>query len=177
MRVAGRGAQHLVMVLAMFAIVAPAMGVDEIVVTVDPPRIATELGRNFGFETTITNAGTRPTLAVLAHLNVLSLTSDVYVDPEDWSVERTRYLGVLPGGASMSIDWNLKAVNPGRFAAFVSVLPQVDSTQAPTNGPNVAIAVATRQTLNSGGILPLAIGIPAALALLTVGVRVRRSRR
>lgn len=176
MRVDRRAAQ-LAAVLATCAISAPALAADEILVTVDQPRVATELGRNFGVTTTITNRGSVPSVAVLAHLNVLSLTSDVYVDPEDWSSERTRYLGVLPAGASTTINWKLKAVNPGRFATFVSVLPEAGSTDAPTNGANVTISVATRQTLNSGGILPLAIGIPAALALLTVSVRVRRSRR
>jgi hypothetical protein len=38
------------------------------------------------------------------------------------------------------------------------------------------VEIADRRTLDSGGILPLALGIPALLALVLVGVRVRRRR-
>jgi hypothetical protein len=38
----------------------------------------------------------------------------------------------------------------------------------------VRISIAERKTLNSGGILPLAVGVPAFLALLALGVRIRR---
>ena len=155
----------------------PALATEGVTISAAPQTVATELGREFAFRTTITNPGSKPTASVLVHLNVLSLTSDVYVDPEDWSSERTRYLGALSPGTSTTVDWKLKAVNAGRFATFVSVLPEAGSTDAPTNGPTVTIAVVNRRTLNSGGILPLAIGIPAALALLTVSVRLRRSRR
>lgn len=43
--------------------------------------------------------------------------------------------------------------------------------------PAVHVSIAERRTLNSGGILPLAAGIPASLALLALGVRLRRRRR
>ena len=38
------------------------------------------------------------------------------------------------------------------------------------------IWIQDRKTLNSGGILPLALGVPAALGLLALGVRLRRVR-
>jgi LPXTG-motif cell wall-anchored protein len=44
----------------------------------------------------------------------------------------------------------------------------------PTTSPTVRLRIRDRKTLNSGGILPLALGVPAALGLLTLGVRRRR---
>ena len=164
-------------VASALSVMAPAIAAAEVRVSAEPATISTTLGRDFGLRTTITNTGAAPTSSVLAHLNVLSLREDVYLDPEDWSAERTRYLGAIPAGASMTVEWKLKAVNPGSVAAFVSVLPQAGSTETPTNGPTVAIAVARRQTLNSDGILPLALGIPAAIAALGAGVHRRRTRR
>jgi len=38
------------------------------------------------------------------------------------------------------------------------------------------LALADRRTLNSGGILPLAVGIPALLGLLTISLRMHRRR-
>jgi ABC-type branched-subunit amino acid transport system ATPase component len=46
-------------------------------------------------------------------------------------------------------------------------------------GKTTAISIADRRTLDSGGILPLALGVPALLGALTLGVRLvrRRERR
>ena len=44
----------------------------------------------------------------------------------------------------------------------------------PTTGPAIHLAVAERKTLNVGGIVPLVIGIPALLGLMTLGLRIYR---
>ena len=49
----------------------------------------------------------------MAHLNVLDLRGDVYVDPEDWSTARTKYLDPIPAGGSTSVTWGGQAVNSG----------------------------------------------------------------
>jgi hypothetical protein len=46
----------------------------------------------------------------------------------------------------------------------------------PVTGPTVHVEIAERRTLNSGGILPLALGIPALLAALALGLRWHRGR-
>jgi hypothetical protein len=164
--------------LAALLLVAPAGAQSESVsVTVDRAEISTGLGSKFGFRTTIANTNATATAALIAHLNFLSLQEGVYVDPEDWSGERTQYLGTIPAGESRTIDWSVTAVNGGSFAAYVAVLPQSNPDEPPVVSPTVEITVAERKTLNSGGILPLALGIPAFLGLLTGGVRVVRRRR
>ena len=58
----------------------------------------------------------------MAHLNVLDLRGDVYVDPEDWSTARTKYLDPIPAGGSTSVTWGGQAVNSGRIGLYVAVL-------------------------------------------------------
>jgi hypothetical protein len=146
-------------------------------VTVDREQITTGLGDDFGFRTTIANSAATSTVALIAHLNFLSLREGTYVDPEDWSSQRTWYVGQIPAGESRTITWKIKAVNGGSFAAYVAVLPQNSPAGAPTASPTVDIEVAERRTLNSDGILPLALGIPAFLGLTAGGVRLARRRR
>jgi hypothetical protein len=160
----------------VFASAAGAQS-DPVSVTVDRSQISTGLGDDFGFRTTIANPAATPTPALIAHLNILSLRGEVYVDPEDWSAQRTMYLGTIPAGESRTIEWNLKAVNGGSLAAYVAVLPQNNPAEAPTTSPTVEIEVAERRTLNAGGILPLALGIPAFVGLIAGGVRLARRRR
>jgi hypothetical protein len=38
------------------------------------------------------------------------------------------------------------------------------------------VAVAGRKTLNAGGILSVALGVPAVLGVLAVGLKLRRRR-
>jgi hypothetical protein len=146
-------------------------------VTVDRARVNARLGDTFVFRTEIANDASSPTPALIAHLNILSLRDGVYVDPEDWSSERTWYLGKLGAGDKRSIAWRVKAINGGSYAAYVAVLPQNRPVRPPEMSPTVRIAVENRATLDAGGILPLAVGVPALLALLGGGVRLARTRR
>ena len=145
-------------------------------VATDRAQISTKLGAKFAFRTTITNRGSTAASGLIAHLNVLSLRDGVYVDPEDWSARRTVYLDTIPAGGSVTITWRMQAVNDGSFGIYVAVLPDSGSASAPTTGPTIHLAVEERKTLNAGGILPLVLGIPALLGLLTLALRVRRRR-
>jgi hypothetical protein len=150
---------------------------NDVAVIVKQSRITTQLGQNVVFRATFANRAPTATGSLIAHLNVLSLRKGVEVDPEDWSTHRTRYLGTIPAGGSRTITWKVHAINSGRIALYVAVLPQSGVHRPPAIGRTVQLVVAGRDTLNSGGILPLALGIPALLALLTAGMQVARRRR
>jgi len=157
------------------ALAGPALsGSNRIAVTVDRTAISTSLGHKFSVRSRITNNGGSAASSLVAHLNVLSLRPDVYLDPEDWSSHRTRYLPTIPAGGSVVITWRMQAVNAGSIAVFVAVLPQNGEPRPPATGPTVHVSIARRTTLNSGGILPLALGIPALLAAVSFGLRRRR---
>jgi hypothetical protein len=166
-----------VTVMAIVAALAVAGGAQAASVTVDRAQISTRLGDTFVFRTEIANHSAAPTEALIAHLNILSLRDGVYVDPEDWSAQRTWYLGPIPARASRSITWKLRALTGGPFAAYVAVLPQNGPARPPTTSPTVQIAVEKRRTLNAGGVLPLALGVPALLGFLAGGVLLARRRR
>ena len=143
--------------------------------SIDRTAITTRLGHTFVFDSTIANPGAPPARGLVAHLNVVDLRGDVYVDPEDWSSHRTRYLAPIPPGGSITLTWPMQAVNAGKIGVYVAVLPRSGAPGA-DDGRAVRVPIVDRKTLNSGGILPLALGIPALLGLLALGVRVRRGR-
>jgi hypothetical protein len=150
---------------------------DDVSVIVHQSRINTRLGENIVFRAEFANHRSTATGALIAHLNVLSLRQGVEVDPEDWSTHRTRYLGTIAPGATRTITWKVHAINKGRIALYVAVLPQAGDSRPPAIGRTVQLVVAGRDTLNAGGILPLALGVPALLALITGGMQVARRRR
>jgi hypothetical protein len=161
----------------LLGLASPAAAVPQISVRVDRMEITTKLGHKFTFHSTIANDGAAPLSGVIVHLNVLSYDPGTYVDPEDWSSHRTIYLATLAPRATRTIDWKLQAVNDGTFAVYVAAVPRAGTPGAPVTGPAIRVDVAKRTTLNAQGVVPLALGIPAALAALALGLRFRRRRR
>ena len=171
--------------LASFVVVAvlglsfsgPALAGSRVSVHVDRTEISTKLGHTFSFRSTITNEGPARIPGLIAHLNVFSYDPGTYVDPEDWSSHRTLYLPPLAPRSSRTLTWKMQAVNDGAFAVYVAAVPRAGTPGAPATGPAIRVDVAKRTTLNAQGIVPLALGIPAALGLLTFMLRFRRRRR
>jgi hypothetical protein len=137
-------------------------------------RISTRLGDKFRLRTTVVNDGPTAERGLIAHLNIVGLDPSVYVDPEDWSSHRTSYLRTLRPGESTTITWRLQAVSAGAFDVYVAVFRRAAVGGAPTTGQAVLLSVHDRRTLSAGGILPLSLGVPAFLAALALGIRLRR---
>jgi hypothetical protein len=170
----------LVALAGVLLLAASASAADQtprVSVATDREQISTKLGGKFTFRTTIANRGSTAVSGLIAHLNVLSLRDGVYVDPEDWSPRRTVYLDTISAGGSVTTTWRMQAVNDGSFGVYVAVLPSSGVARAPTTGPTIHLAVEERKTLNAGGILPLALGIPALLGVLTLALMVHTRRR
>jgi uncharacterized membrane protein len=149
-------------------------------VAADPPAVSTLLGGRFKITTEVKNTGSAPTGEILAHLNVASIEGSVYVDPEDWSSDRSQQLSLKPG-ESRKLTWEIQAVNAGLFAAYVVVVPfgnTVNGNEHITTSPLVRVEVAQRTTLTAGGALPVVLAVPllVGLAAAAVLVRVRRRR-
>jgi hypothetical protein len=150
-----------------------------VVVSLDRARMSTGLGDGFALGSTITNTGRRPLSGLIAHLNVVSLTNGVYVDPEDWSPQRTKNVPTLAPGRSARIGWRVNAVNGGRFAVYVVAVPSTAPRTARTGlaiGTPLSLRVVERRVFDSGGVLFVALGVPALLALVLTATRVRRRR-
>ena len=117
-----------VLALALAAGAHAAAGTPGVSATVDRTSIRTELGHTFVFRTRIANDGAATAHGLIAHLNIVSLRGDVYVDPEDWSTNRTRYLRPVGAGGSQTITWRMKAVNSGRSASTSRSFPSAATT-------------------------------------------------
>jgi len=153
-------------------------GSDPVVtVTLDRGRKSVEVGDRFTVRSRLENPRAAATDRLIAHLGIASLTSDVYVDPEDWSSRRTVELPTLSAGAGAEVLWEIQAVNAGRFAVYVVVLPSTatDGGVAAVSPP-VHVHVSGRRTLNAGGALPVVLAVPLLLAGLLVVARVSVAR-
>jgi hypothetical protein len=150
---------------------------DRLEVSLDRTQASTRIGDKFHFKTTVLNAGGTPVFGLVAHLNIVSLRKGVYVDPEDWSSQRTQYLAPIRPGEPVKLSWSVEAVNSGDFAIYVVLIPSPNPQTKPLAvSPALALRSTEQKTLNSGGVLPLVLGIPALLGVVTFSLRARRRR-
>ena len=160
------------------ATVASAAGDQPVEVSVDRAEVSTRLGDSFGFRSEVTNTGARALSGLVTHLNVVGLDPEIYVDPEDWSEERTKDVPDLRPGESAEISWSVKAVTGGHAAIYVVVLPgePASAREGLAISPAIDVRIADTKDLNSGDVLPLALGVPALIGVATLVVRRRRTR-
>jgi hypothetical protein len=134
-------------------------------ITMDHDQLTAQIGGTLAVESVVHESG-----PAVAHLNVVSLDG-VYVDLEDWTQDVTQ---AVPGGAEVPLDWEFQAVNPGHFVVYVVLIPRSGPLVV---GPPVRITVSPRQTLDTGGALPVAIAVPAILGTVVLAGRVKIGRR
>jgi hypothetical protein len=163
----------------MAAVAAAKTSPAQVSVSWDREQVATQIGDHFTIRSRVFNKTGELTGTLLAHLNVASLTSDVYVDPEDWSSARTQTLEPLAAGSSHTLTWPIQAVNAGSFDVYVVLLP--DGPGSAGKGPlwvspPVHVEVAGRQTLSAGGALPVVLGVPILIGLAAGATRWRARR-
>jgi hypothetical protein len=144
-------------------------------VEIRPTRISTTIGTDLRFVSVLRNDGDQPVPGLVAHLNVFSLDPDTYVDPEDWSASRTRYLPALPAGGSNQIDWTIQAVNSGRFVIYVAVSAEQGSDLV-TASNVLRMSAAARRTIDAGGVVPIAVAVPGGVLVLMAVAAGRRRR-
>lgn len=139
----------------------------QISISMDAKTVKT--GDSVNFDTVVTNASAEKSPPVIVAMNIINLskTGDV-VDPEDWSPERTQYVGSLPPGKSSTLSWQVNAVLDGDYMVYIVVIPEPEnegtSTQAVASR-GLHLSVTKFTSLNPGGVLPYAIGVPVAVVL------------
>lgn len=132
------------------------------------------IGEPFSFTTTVRNPGDQPLTGLVAHLDIVGLDPDVYVDPEDWSSQRTQYLPPVPAHGATRLSWSVNAVNPGRLVVYVSLVTATGDSVV--TGPALHAEVSAQQRLDAAGVVPVAVAVPTVVLALLVAARVRRRR-
>jgi hypothetical protein len=150
-----------------------------LVVTVSESDVSKLTGESFSFTSTITNDGSVATPALITNLNFTSLDDSTYIDPEDWSPQRTMSIDPLDPGTSVTKTWKVNPILEGDVAAYIVILPKSDAlTTLPlTTSPAIHIHVGAQRSLNPGGVLPVTLAVPGLLAATFVGLRVTRKKR
>jgi hypothetical protein len=147
---------------------------DSVAVHVEPASASVDLGQHLVLHVTVSNAGERPTPALVIHLDITDPSRSTSVDPEDWTSTLSRRIDPVPPGGATTLDWRVQPIGGGAFLAYVVALEPASTDLVTSNA--VRIDVGHRRSLNPGGILAVAIGVPVLIGGLLLA-QLRRSRR
>lgn len=129
------------------------------------------------FNTVLQNNGTTATPPLVAHLNIAAVEKGRYVDPEDWSPERTQYLEPIQPGDSIRLNWKVHALVKGNFASFVTIVSP-EKSFVPVVSSSLFIHVKPDNILPMAEVIPVVAVVPIfPLALLLVSIARARRRR
>ena len=148
-------------------------------IAIDLDHKVAKTGDKVEFNTTVTNTGTEESPPMVVAMNIINLGSGDPVDPEDWSPERTQEVEPLAPGESVEQSWEVDTILDGDYMVYMTLVPEPESPEAtsqPVSSSGIHLTVEAFARSNPGGVLPLAIGMPIALILVTVFLR-RRWRR
>jgi hypothetical protein len=151
--------------------------VDDVVVSIEPANRSVVLGESLDLTVTVSNRGGEPSADLVVHLDITDPERTTSVDPEDWTSTLTQPIGVIAPGASVSVDWTIQPISPGVFSAYAVAISRDPAQVAVSNV--LTVDVADQRTLDPGGILPIAAGMPALIGglLLARTLTTRRSGR
>ena len=172
------GAALLLMAGLRPALAQPATGVAA------PPALQVELvpdagnplspkmGDQLRFHSTIRNTGAVSVPGMVAWLGLVQVDpgQEQPVDLEDWSAHKAITVPVLEPGAAVSTEWPMRLIAAGHYRVVVSA-----AAGAGALSPSLFVDITVRQkpVVESGRVLPVALGMPA---LLLGGLLLRRRR-
>ncbi len=148
-------------------------------ISLDADSKVAKTGDVFEFHTLLTNHGSEGWSELVVAMNIVNLKDGDPVDPEDWSPQRTQFVKHLGPGQSVNQTWTIRAILKGDYLVYLVVIsrPQGrDVTSQPLASSGLHLTVTPFVTLNPGGVLPLAIGMPASLTLVMAFLRRLRLR-
>jgi hypothetical protein len=183
-RAVGAIAVTLVLLVVLGNLLAPARAraaaTTDLQITVSVSELQALTGDTVSFTSTITNTSSAASPKLFANLNFVAVDHSTYVDPEDWSSERTISVPSLAAGASATHTWTIDTVTKGDVDAYVVALPDAGPTATAEpliSSPAVHLHVTEQRKLNPGGVLPVVLIVPGAIAAGFVGLQASRRRR
>lgn len=133
-----------------------------------------QMGDHLAFSTVIRNDGSVPMDGVIAWIGLVQTDrgKEQPVDLEDWSAHKAVTAAGLAPGQAIQTDWPMRLIQSGHYRVVVSAASRSGTKLAAS--PFVDFTVRTKPVVESGRVLPVALGMPLLLGgLLTL----RRRRR
>lgn len=135
-----------------------------------------QMGDHLAFNSAITNTGASPRNGIVAWISLVEVDKghEQPVDLEDWSAHKAVSRSTLEPGQAIHTTWSMRLIKSGDYRVVVSAMSRDGASLTPSTF--VEFHVRDKPVVESRRVAPVAVGIPAALALLFGFAAVRRKR-
>lgn len=125
----------------------------------------------------IINTSDKPVKNVIAYVTLVETTQgqQAPVDLEDWSAQRAVTIGSLAPGETHNTSWDLRLIKGGDYVVYPAAV--VGDSSRPSVGSEVPLSVTSHRSLNPGGVLPVALGVPILVGIALFGPVAWRRRK
>jgi len=136
---------------------------------------APRMGNRLSFHTVIRNTGAQPVHGLIAWISLLRTDpgQEQPMDLEDWSAHKAVSAARLEPGQSLDADWPMRLIQDGRYRVVVSLVSREEPGLV--TSPLLDFTVLRKPVVESGRVLPVALGMPFLLGLVLLW-RWRRRR-
>lgn len=133
-----------------------------------------QMGDRLSYRTSIRNVGDSSADGVVAWLGLIQVDKgqEQPVDLEDWSAHKAITLNSLAPGEAVQTDWPMRLIASGHYRVVVSAASAGGGPLTPSSF--IDLAVRAKPVVESGRVLPVALGMPM---LLLAGLLTQRRRR
>lgn len=112
---------------------------------------------------------------VTTYLSLVEEETKLPVDLEDWSAEKGLFVGTIESGETLPLDWQIHFVKAGKYSLII--VAEVAGENYPQTSGIVHFAVAPKQNLNPGHVLPVALLTPIVILCIMLLLTYRRNSR
>lgn len=140
--------------------------------SIDLDSLVVKTGDEVEYNTVVTNNGSEASPTLIVAMNIINLDAKgEVVDPEDWSPQRTQYIQSMAPGESINLHWIINTILDGNYMVYMVLISRpeaADLTSQPIASSGIHLTVTPYTSLNPGGVLPYAIGVPVAVLVITI---------
>ena len=122
----------------------------------------------------IINRSGQPINNVTTYMSLVNADTRTPVDLEDWSAEKGLFIGTIDVNQTLPLTWKIHFVQSGNYT--LSIVANIDGSNIPIISELTHFKVASKQNLNPGHVLPVALGEPILLILLFLMIKYFRDK-
>jgi hypothetical protein len=125
-----------------------------------------QMGDRITFISTIENKGATAARGVVAWISLVQVDpgQEKPMDLEDWSAQKAVTRAELSPGERFTVEWPMRLIQAGTFRVAVSGADR--SSPRIVSSPFIEFSVRSKPVVESGRILPVALGMPLILVAL-----------
>ena len=119
-----------------------------------------QMGDRLSFRSALRNQGPTPVNGVIVWISLIRIDpgNEQPVDLEDWSAQKAVTVPSLAAGETIGAEWPMRLIQAGTYRLMVAAGSRDGGTMA--FGPFAEFTVREKPVVESGRVLPVALGFP-----------------